>query len=77
MMKDTPRTFVGSVVLVLEGPVAAAAAALVRAAIEHVDGISHCDVDASAGTVMVTAQRPVDRTDLVALLHRLGCHVRS
>lgn len=76
MMRNTPRTFVGPAVLVLEGPVTAATAAIVRAEVERVAGISRCEVDERGSTVVVTAQRPVDRTDLVALLGRLGCRVR-
>ncbi len=76
MMRNTPRTFVGTVVLVLESPIGAEAVPFIRAEVERVDGVSRCNVDASAGTIVITAQRPVDRTDLVALLHRLRCRVR-
>jgi hypothetical protein len=76
MMKGTPRTFVGSMVFLLEEPVGDDTALAVRAAVEQMDGISYCNLDPSAGTVVVTAQSPVDRSDLVAILDRLGCRVR-
>jgi hypothetical protein len=76
MMKGTPRRFVGSVVFVLEQPVSDETAMAVRAGVGQMDGISYCDVDRSAGTVVVTARSAVDRTDLVVALDRLGCRVR-
>lgn len=76
MMKGTPRMFVGSVVLVLEEPVSDETADAVRAALGQLDAISYCEVDQSAGTVVVTAQQAMDRTDLVTVLDRLGCRVR-
>lgn len=76
MMRDTPRTFVGSAVLLLEGPVSAEAAAAVCAEIRQITGIGSCDVEAGSGTVVVTATGAVDRADLVMALDRLGCRVR-
>ncbi|RYP86322.1 cation-transporting ATPase [Nocardioides guangzhouensis] len=76
-MRETPRTFVGSVVLLLEGPVCPHVAAEVRAEIGRLAGVSHCHVDTGAGTVVVTAEAPVDRTDIVGVLDRLGCRVRA
>ena len=76
MMKGTPRMFVGSVVFELEEPVSLETAVAVRAALERMDAISYFEVDPIAGAVVVTAQRAMDRADLVALLDRLGCRVR-
>lgn len=76
MMKGTPRMFVGSVVFGLEEPVSLETAVAIRAAFGRMDAISYFEVDPIAGTVVVTAQRAMDRTDLVTLLDRLGCRVR-
>lgn len=76
MMKGTPRMFVGSVVLVLEDQVSNETAGAVRTALGQMDDISYFEVDPHAGTVVVTAQRAMDRTDLVTILDRLGCRVR-
>lgn len=76
MMRYTPRTFVGSAVLLLEGPVSPETAAAACAEIGRIAGIGSCDVEAGSGTVVVTAAGPVDRADLVMALERSGCRVR-
>ncbi len=76
MMRDTPRTFVGTVVLLLQGPVAPRTAEAVRAELGSVPGVSRSHLDPATGTLAVTAETPVDRTDVVAVLDRLGCAVR-
>jgi hypothetical protein len=77
MMRDTPRMFVGPVVFLLDGPVCWHITDAVRDQIGQIPGISRCVLDVTAGTVMVTAEAPVDRTDVVAVLDRLGCRVRT
>ena len=77
MMRDTPRTFVGSVMFVLDGPVCCHITEAVHAQVEQLPGIGRCVLDAAAGTLLVTAHEPVDRTDVVAVLDRLGCRVRT
>lgn len=77
MMRNTPRTFVGSVVFLLDGPVCAHLTDAVHAQIRRLPGISRCELDAAAGTLVVTAEAPVDRTDVVEVLDRLGCQVRT
>ena len=77
MMRDTPRTFVGSVVFLLDGPVGGHAADVVRAEVGRLPGIGRCDLDPAEGTLLVTALAPVDRTDVVAVLDRLGWRVRA
>jgi hypothetical protein len=77
MMRDTPRTFVGPVVLLTCGPVPAAVADDVRSELLRLRGISHCELDGGAGTITVTAHGPVDRADVLAVLDRLGCRVRA
>lgn len=80
-MRDTPRTFIGSVVFLLEEPAHTLTSDLtyaeVRTQVARLPGISFCEVDPVAGTVVVTADSPVDRTDIVAVLDRLGCSVRA
>lgn len=77
MMRDTPRTFVGSVVFSLDGPVCSHIADAVHDQVGQISGISRCVLDIATGTVLVTAETPVDRTDVVAVLDRLGCPVQT
>ncbi len=77
MMRNTPRTFVGTVAFVLDGPVCGHITEAIRAEIGQLPGISFCDLDVNAGTLVVTSRSPVDRTDVVAVLDRLGCRVRT
>jgi hypothetical protein len=77
MMRNTPRTFVGSVVFLLDGPVCTHITDSVHAQVRALTGISRCELDAVAGTLVVTAETPVDRTDIVEVLDGLGCQVRT
>jgi hypothetical protein len=77
MMRDTPRTFVGPLVLLTRGPVPDAVAENVRSDLLRLRGLSHCELDGDAGTLTVTAHAPVDRTDVLAVLDRLGCRVHT
>jgi hypothetical protein len=76
MMRHTPRTFVGSVVFLLDGPVCGHVTDAVHAQVGRLPGVSRCAFDVAAGTLLVTAQEPVDRSDVIAVLDRVGCHVR-
>jgi hypothetical protein len=76
MMRDTPRTFVGSVVFLLADSPPRETAERVRAALVALPSISGCDVDAVARSVLVTAREPVDRADVAAVLVAHGCSVR-
>jgi hypothetical protein len=69
--------FVGSVVFVVDVPVGPHVRDAIHAEIGRLPGISFCGLDDVAGTLVVTAETPVDRTDVVALLDRLGCRVRA
>lgn len=76
MMRDTPRTFVGTVVLRLDGPIQPAVVeAALSEGLELVPGVLVSELDVAAGTLMVTAERPADRGDVVAALSWLGCPV--
>jgi hypothetical protein len=77
MMRDTPRTFVGPVLFLLDGPVCGHLDEEVRTAVAALPGIERCEVDIDAGTLVVSAREPVDRTDVVAVLDRLGCPIRT
>ena len=77
MMRDTPRTFVGSVVFLLDGPVCAHITSAVHGEVGRLPGVSRCILDAAAGTLLVTALEPVDRTDVMAVLDSVGCRVRA
>lgn len=76
MMRDTPRTFIGSIVFLLEAPVCRHVREAVLAEVGRMSGIRCCELDVAAGALVVTADTPVDRTDVVATLHRVGCRVR-
>lgn len=76
MMRDTPRTFVGTVVLRLEGQIfSEVVEAALSEGLEVVPGVQVSELDVAARTLMVTAERPADRGDVVAALSRLGCPV--
>jgi hypothetical protein len=77
MMRDTPWVFVGPLVFLLEEPMSDEVAASLGAQVERLSGVSSCQIDSIAGTVVVTAQSPADRAALVAVLNRLGCRVRA
>lgn len=77
MMRETPRTFVGSVVFLLDGPVCAHITDAVHTHVGRLTGVSRCILDAASRTLVVTAQEPVDRTDVIAVLDEVGCRVHS
>ncbi|MCB0894720.1 MAG: hypothetical protein H6529_15215 [Nocardioides sp.] len=74
MMRGTPRTFVGTVVLLLREPARENGAAVVAEEVARIPGVGSVELD-DAGTLVVSATAPVDRSDLLALLERLGCSV--
>ena len=76
MMRETPRTFVGPVVFVVDETGCGHLTDTVCSEISRLPGVGSCDLDLAAGTLVVTARTPVDRTDVVAALDRLGCHIR-
>jgi len=77
MMRNTPRTFVGSVVFLLQSPVPTEVADVVHAELGRLPGISRCDLDVASGALLITADVPTDRTDILAALDRLGCRVQA
>jgi hypothetical protein len=77
MMRGTPRTFVGPVVFLLDGPVHALVVERLRVGLLRLPGIGSLDVDTAGGTLVVTAVAPTDRTEVVGVLDRVGCRVRG
>lgn len=77
MMRNTPRTFVGTVVFLLDGPVCPHITDAVHSRVRALRGISRCELDVAGGTLVVTAETPVDRADVVEILDGAGCQVRT
>ncbi len=77
MMRGTPRTFVGPTVFTLDGPVCLHVADAVRTRIGAMPGISACELDVPSGALLVTADAPVDRSDVLDVLRSTGCPVRA
>jgi hypothetical protein len=77
MMRDTPRLFVGPAVFELDGLLCSRGAAAVHREVGRLPGISRCELDPTAGVLLVTARTPVDRSSVVALLDGLGVHPRT
>jgi hypothetical protein len=75
MMRGTPRTFVGSTLFRLEGPVCVHVAEAVRSRIGAMPGVSACEFDNRAGVLLVTAEAPVDRSEILHLLRVTGCPI--
>ena len=77
MMRGTPRTFVGTVTLHLEGDVCRHDAQAIRDQVEQLPGVLVSAIDPAGGRVSVTAQRPVDLGEIIAAVERAGARVRS
>jgi hypothetical protein len=77
MMRGTPRTFVGPTVFALDGAVCVHIADAVRSRVTAMPGISACELDSAAGVLLVTAEAPVDRSDVLDVLRTTGCPVHS
>lgn len=74
MMRNTPRTFVGTVTFRLEDTAAMGTGHLTDG-FDLMPGVRISEMDVGGGTVLVTALRPTDWNDVVAALARLGCRV--
>lgn len=77
MMRGTPRTFVGPTLFTLESAVCVHVADAVRIRIGAMPGIGACELDIPAGVLLVTAETPVDRSDILDVLRTTGCPVRT
>jgi len=76
MMRGTPRTFVGPTVFTLEGAVCVHIADDVRTRMRAMPGVT-CELDIPAGVLLVTAEAPVDRSDILDVLRTTGCLVEG
>jgi hypothetical protein len=76
MMRGTPRTFVGPTLFTLESTICVHVADAVRTRIAAMPGIGSCELDVSAGLLLLTAHAPVDRADVLDVLRTTGCPAR-
>ncbi|WP_447152082.1 heavy-metal-associated domain-containing protein [Nakamurella sp. GG22] len=72
MMFNTPRVFVGTTTILIAGMNSATDLQTVGEAINQFPGIRLITADEVAGVITVTAERPVDRTDLTAAIVQAG-----
>jgi len=72
MMSNTPRVFVGSTTFLIAGMTSGADLQTVSDAINGFPGVRVVVAYQLAGMVTVTAERPVNRTDLTAAINRAG-----
>ena len=72
MMSNTPRVFVGTTTFLIAGMTSRIDLQTVTAAINCFPGVTVVIAHQSAGLVTVTADRPVNRTDLAAAIIRAG-----
>ena len=72
MMSNTPRVFVGTTTFLIAGMRSRADLEAVTAAINGFPGVRVVIADQVAGLVTVTAERPVNRTDVTAVIVQAG-----
>jgi hypothetical protein len=72
MMSNTPRVFVGTTTFLIAGMTSGTDLQTVTAAINGLPWVRVVVADQVAGLVMVTAERPVNRTDLTAVIIQAG-----
>ncbi len=72
MLSSTPRTFIGSTTFTVTGMTCAHCQRAVTQEILGVDGVESVVVALAAGTVIVTARRPVDRSEIAAAVDEAG-----
>jgi copper chaperone CopZ len=72
MMSDTPRVFVGTTTFLIAGITSPTDLQAVTAAINGFPGMRVVVADQLAGLVTVTAERPVNRTDVTAAIIEAG-----
>jgi len=71
-MSNTPRVFVGTTTFLIAGMTSHADLQTVTAAINGFPGVRVIVAHQLAGLVTVTADRPVNRTDLTAAIIQAG-----
>ena len=72
MMSNTPRVFVGTTTFLIAGITSRTELRTVTGAINGFPGVRVVVADQLAGLVTVTADRPVNRTDLTAAIIQAG-----
>ncbi len=72
MFSHIPRTFVGTTTFQVTGMTCGHCQRAVTEEISHVPGVADVTVDLATGTVTVTADRPVDRTDIANAVDEAG-----
>ena len=72
MMSNTPLVFVGTTTFLIAGITSRADLEAVTAAINDFPGMRVVVADQLAGLVTVTAERPVNRTDVTAAIIQAG-----
>ena len=75
MMSNTPRVFVGTTTFLIAGIQSPTDLQKVTAAINGFPGVWVVVADQVAGLVTVTAERPVNRTDVAAVIIQAGYSV--
>jgi copper chaperone CopZ len=72
MMSNTPRVFVGTTTFLIAGLTSGIDLQTVTAAINGFPGVRVVVADQVAGLLTVTADRPVNRTEVTAAIIRAG-----
>jgi len=72
MMSNTPRVFVGATTLLIAGMASDAALQTVTAAMNDFPGVRVIAADRITGLVTLSADRPVNRSDLTAAITQAG-----
>jgi len=73
MLSDTAPSFTASTLFRVTGMSCAHCQVAVTEEISAIEGVESVDVDPATGTVTVTADRAVDRTDVAAAVDEAGC----
>jgi copper ion binding protein len=72
MLNATPRTFVGPTTFQVTGMTCEHCRRAVIQEISAVEGVGTVAVDLATGSVTVTADRPVDRSDIAVAVDEAG-----
>ena len=76
MFNHTPRTFVGATTFHVDGMSCQRCHDVVAEQIRQVQDVTDVRIDASTGTITVTAATPVDRVDIAAAVNAAGHELR-
>lgn len=76
MLNNTPRAFVGSTTFQVDGMTCPRCRDLVAAGIAALAGVTGVSIDGPSSTVIVTADRPVERVEVAAAVAAVGYVVR-